>query len=1008
MDVNRYLKCFVWIVFLTISLAATSSFSQTKAEMERLSLASVQDMMKENEKKGETVLGMWEEKPAYLEPRAQTADLNMLSQIFGDVVLAAAGQISFSDLVIDINVENIDPNTFTENQASERDANYQTDSVIASMMYVFLLFIATIGFIGVALIAVLMALEAGATGKVLSERYNGFVVGRTLYAFIMLLPLVGGWSLGQYGLFKSVFIVNTVANKLNTVGNRWVYSRNATMGIPVNTYEYRALVEAIYLNEMCKYAVNDHYDDEYGKRQIELAELQNALKNGSFGKRTNAYYKKTVAFFTGKYDNMDEIRMQSKEFGSDGDTDINLLVATYDKDHRYHYKIGNKLTSDSSCGEVKWIMQVGSASTPTASSDSYGVPDAAPGAAPGIWEKTKGVLDGAVDEQSLDLGPRNKAFVKQYFDVHRLAIMRTINQAKDDLETVNTLLQPISKIENMRERDEAFKKMAAENSLVRALGYAIDPTFTLERQDWNYLIFKRLKDYGLSVKNDYIKDSRKLARQFNTILREYERRQRLAPPPDYKNKAEGLIEAAVERSKNYEGNSSNPTPSKSLNNLNAENPAFHSLVINSQKGWMWAGFKWWDLSRAMDFQRQLALQRPVGVPFGFRLDQHDGAPHRRLYNMANTHYYAEANFKFADSIGTMDTVNLQESIEIPPWDTKYMETFSDIHSNDLVGGYNQYKSKLAHALGTKLLDAQFNFDERNLLSGVQNAGHTYMIVGESILLAAAAAKIASKSAKVVGNASESLTKSPKGALISVISKSAEEFIGQAASILFWVGLTFFVIGIVFAVYLPMVPAMMWTISLIGYVEKITGAVLSIPVHMLGHLVPDGAQMINNTSRTGYLTLLYLLISPIIMVLSIHIAMAAQGAFGFFLQDFYRIFMPSMHEEYTVGIPIMLASLVIFCAFIVVVLHMILAWIWKINDELPQYFGASGSNFGEQEVKNNLQGVVANVTGRGEQGITQGMKGAEDNPNHAKDKSAGAKKQGQSPSQGADISNKDFM
>lgn len=217
--------------------------------------------------------------PDYLNPVSNTADLNLLAAIFGNIARAAAGQIDLADIVID-----------------EKDGygEQQTDSAIATMMYIYLMGIMGItGFVLVLLIAA-MAVQAGIEGKVLTQRYNEWAAIRTVYAIFAMLPVLGGWSIGQYAILNATFYVNTITNEMDRAGSQWVFAKGSTNSVDIDPFEYRKVVEVVYLNEICAQINNKEADDWKIKQENYITMLNERIYSGLLPQETLVQLNKSA------------------------------------------------------------------------------------------------------------------------------------------------------------------------------------------------------------------------------------------------------------------------------------------------------------------------------------------------------------------------------------------------------------------------------------------------------------------------------------------------------------------------------------------------------------------------------------------------------------------------------------------------------------------------------------------------------------------------------------------
>lgn len=848
--------------------------------------------------------------PSYLEQRAETADQNLLAQIFGDIALAASGQIDLADVILQGPDGGFDPDN--------------TDSVLSAVMFIFLM--GVLGFTGfiVIILILLMGVQSAIEGKVLTQRYNEWTVIRTVYAILAMLPIAGGWSIGQYAVLNTTFMVNSVANEMHHTANRWVYGRGSVVPFRIEGYEYRQLMESIYLSTLCQEINNDYIRQKHQSYQEYMAELEQRANSGTLSERATASVSLGVRRVLGLLEDHEAFFVTGEEFFEDAYR-LESIMVTYDGSWAYEYAWGSDETTRDSCGRVDFDVHVGLQVT----NEDGGMPEIEGGG-------------------SLDMGPRNKTFVEAYFRAHMAALQEAISNAQADITHVLTAVRQIEAQHPPSDMDlmqAELKELAQNDPLVAAFGNAFSPHAVSTQTGFDAILYEQIGQYTNRVRSTYNDETQAGLQAFDALLNELHNRQRLGPAADY---------SAV-----YEPDSDSFA--------NAGERDFHALIKNTEKGWMYAGFKWWELSRTMGFQMELRKQKPGFVNFIQNISEHSSEIEDRLTIYAGKYYQMESLRQVIDTPGR--PVNPEQNL--PPYNPDYIKAYSEEYSGDISGWLSEYQSKLGDWLTRKIIRANFDFTERDLLANIQNAGHNYISIAEGLYIGSVAANVTpwGRAIKAMGK-----TKS-KSVAGGRNTNAASNAIG---GILSKVMLVLMIVGFIYAIYLPLLPAMIWTFGIIGWLEKLIALVVILPLWMAGHIIPDSDGLVNGVGRQGYVLFVNVVARPPLMVLTIHFAMAALGAIGFFLNDFVGMFMPSVNKGYVSALVIPLGSIVVFSGFIVVVAHLILAWIYKIPDEAATYIGGSAGNFGESEGKGHLQAVGGIVNQKVEQGAGEMAGGGDKN------------------------------
>jgi len=853
------------------------------------------------------------ETPNYLEPISETADLNLLGMIFGDIARSAAGQIELADATL-------------PNPTSDLDS-HETDSVLAAANFVYMLGILGVLSIFIIFMGIIWLLSSGMEAKLITQRYNMWIPIRAGYAIIAIVPIIGGWSLGQYSLLNATFLVNGITNEVHQATNQWVYSHEGVLSTPFYDYHYRDLVETIYLGEICSQMANTFLDHEEEKLEQERQLIDARLNNGNYGwkidQRLMDDYRSTI-LNTINIDDYSGVEIINKKAGDSVSFEQRPIIVTgyvpppredmSFSTHQYSYGWGSSGSTPTSCGQITFNIPVPQMSGLTG---------------------TNGDIASS---------PRRREFVEAHWNAHIDAITDLIGDAHTHVASVKSKIQtalnnnPAAPYKKKTIQD-TIQALGENDQYIRAFGAAFSDHGTVTSKAWDGLVAGETSDFGQKIKSLYNSNTKSALQDFNDQLEKLQDDVRDGTAADY---------------------SSTPT--------DTDTTPYHSLVQNTQKGWMYAGFKWWDLSHATSFQLELKEYRPSSRNFTATLNEHKPIIRKAL----NVFEMRVDRAKSLVERGSGASFSSEENL----LSARGMAQWAEDAESDPGSALQNYHNAFAQYLHTNVIGSVYDFKTRDLLANLQNAGHNYLVTGELLLGATALTRFSAAAVEGVGDSALSLL----GA--NVLLNVLLEFLNMIGGLLYWAGIVFFVAGIVLAIYLPMLPAMLWTFGLIGWLEKLISLIINSGAWFAGHIIPDQDGVVNGVGRQGYILLASVLLRPPVMVLSLNFSMVALAAFGTFLDDFVNIFIPSTSQGYLNGPVTLVAQFAVFTIFIVVVCHAILAWIWKIPDEIPVFISGGASNFGEGESKTHLQGAIGHVGGKTEQigGSMGAGGGGGENPN----------------------------
>lgn len=827
--------------------------------------------------------------PEYqLNPVSNTADLNLLAGIFGKIARAAAGQIPLSDVLI----------------GTDPDGSKNTDNVLAAMMFVYLAGILAITAIVIVILIGLMTIQSGKEGSVLTQRYNEWVAVRTLYALFAMMPVLGGWSIGQYAILNGTFFVNSIANEMNHVGSRWVYANGTTNSIDLDPFKYRNLVENVYLNEICAQLNNDRVKKTYGTISEYLTAQTHRLASGKISESTSAALEKSIEL----------ISFRSQEESVARNSIQNKTIISPFKNY---YQWSSPAMGDSVCGEI------------------------------------------VLDYTSLDSENLTVRNIEVYFDAHDTAILALLASAKADISEVLGQVNNIDSSIPFSEKDKRKLKLsdaADASDAFAAFAFAFDDLAELRTEPLERLLSLRTTEYIHGVSEKYKTAAASYAALFDDLLNEIAKLQRNSGVANYQNEftSEDLKSKLDPKFHSLIG------------------PEIDSLLVNTSRGWMYGGFKWWDLSKAQTRQYALQAASPNVISFTRYMSGISNNVNEKIMKFAFT--YAEYKEKriYTDYIMTVDGKEVSPD---PLTDDSFIQASSS-------GDMRVAKEKWSAGLGpwiTQGMTGMFMQDlgSTDLLSNLQSAGHKYLWIADSMYLAVSSANILSKATQSASH--NWLVTIGSLGTSRIAGDTARAIVKELVKPLSFLASIFLVVGFLYAVYLPLLPAMIWVFTIIGWLEKLISLIIIFPIWMLGHVFPEGDGLINGVGRQGYVLAANVLLRPPVALLALHFAMATLGAIGFVINHVLAVFLPSANSAYTTGITVGVGGFVVLSGFMVVVCHSILSWIYKIPDEIPHYIGGGGANFGESEGKGHLHAIAGMISHQG-QSVGSALMGSGENPN----------------------------
>ncbi|MCI1041793.1 DotA/TraY family protein [Caballeronia zhejiangensis] len=205
---------------------------------------------------------------------------------------------------------------------------------------------------------------------------------------------------------------------------------------------------------------------------------------------------------------------------------------------------------------------------------------------------------------------------------------------------------------------------------------------------------------------------------------------------------------------------------------------------------------------------------------------------------------------------------------------------------------------------------------------------------------------------------------------------AATLIGMLVSpVFFTLFITLMGAGIALAL-IPMIPAIMWGMGVLGYLILLIEAVLGSQIWMAAHVHPDGEGLAGRGGQ-GYMLVLTLMLKPPLMVLGLICSIAIMKPVGYF---FAILFMGAAPESGALsgwaGPTLLIALMVMYGALQVQVIRKCFSLIHVIPDQILRWIGHGGSGGGGAMLGEGMDQAAGHAGGAGKMlvGVLPSMNG----------------------------------
>lgn len=166
------------------------------------------------------------------------------------------------------------------------------------------------------------------------------------------------------------------------------------------------------------------------------------------------------------------------------------------------------------------------------------------------------------------------------------------------------------------------------------------------------------------------------------------------------------------------------------------------------------------------------------------------------------------------------------------------------------------------------------------------------------------------------------------------------------------------------VYLPLLPFIIWSGTIIGWLILVVEALFAAPLWAVAHLAPDGDGVVGKQGQ-GYMIILSLVLRPVLMVLGFVVSISLMVPAGQFINHFFAFAVAGSGSNAFTQILITIGSTIVYCIIIHNLMKKMLGLIHSLPDSILQWIGGAQSKIlgdyasGIEGESGHAQGAVLN-------------------------------------------------
>jgi len=167
---------------------------------------------------------------------------------------------------------------------------------------------------------------------------------------------------------------------------------------------------------------------------------------------------------------------------------------------------------------------------------------------------------------------------------------------------------------------------------------------------------------------------------------------------------------------------------------------------------------------------------------------------------------------------------------------------------------------------------------------------------------------------------------------------------------------FLVMGIMLAVYLPLIPFITWFTASISYFASVVEGLVAAQVWAFSHLHTEGEGMGQRTEK-GYVYMLNMLLRPALMILGFFFASAILVLLGTFFFHQMGPAIANLQGNTTTGFLIMLGLVMLFMGVTISMVQTVFNMVYEVPDRVIAWFGHGMEARMAKEMDHNLETKV---------------------------------------------------
>ncbi len=400
-----------------------------------------------------------------------------------------------------------------------------------------------------------------------------------------------------------------------------------------------------------------------------------------------------------------------------------------------------------------------------------------------------------------------------------------------------------------------------------------------------------------------------------------------------------------------------------LASLNGGSPVINQFLNETtSKGWVFAGMWHRRLSQIQEAMNDARKVYPTSEPPNFDMIRATAPQLDQGFLTAYAQAQRLAQAAIADGGATAsaqpDTTAMGDSVGLPSLDINPGVT-------DVKTVWNNWTTGMGQSIIAGLVNFTMGSDAstgwHDPVLQVKSMGDWMMTGAEAMIAAKTFAVIAIEVGKATsetvfsnaaGRAVNFVTGANDGikAWLDMAAKTVNELwslIGPSAWAMLYTG--YFM-----AIYLPMVPYMIFTLAVVGWLIAVVESVVAAPLWMVMHMTPEGSDSFIGSQQQGYMLLLSVFFRPVLTVVGLLASLILLRPVMDFVNTGFIGSMSVMQSGTWTGIGSIMGYMLVYAFITAAIFFMVFGLPQDLSDRVLKWIGAGIGSLGEREGANRVE------------------------------------------------------